>query len=273
MIIGKRMLSRFFIALLSLFFASLTLAAGKGINAQEALIVEKRLKEYASTQTALYPTIKFPHHQCFVEAADKHDIPLPLLIALGRGESNFNAKAVSSANAIGVLQILWPATANDLGIHKRSDLENPCINIEAGARYLKGLIKRYDGDLYRALAAYNYGPGRIKTGQSIPSGAAWYSGYILNHLEYVLTRSSNRNIPPDHKYTEEQQLTLITFSQPLRTKAYIDYMKKNAPDVRLDWFREDTFKYRISLLYLSEKEKLRSVASLRKAGFHVKETP
>ena len=72
------------------------------------------------------------------------------------------------------MQILWPATAQELGIKRKSDLFNPCTNIRAGARYLKYLMDRYKGDYHLALAAYNYGPHRIKQGAApfeIPKGA------------------------------------------------------------------------------------------------------
>ena len=139
---------------------------------------------YLSTSADREPAMRFPYDGCFAASARRHGLPRALLIAVARGESNFDPRAVSSAGAHGLMQILWPATAKELGFRRVTELYEPCRNIDAGARYLRGLLDRYDGDLHLALAAYNYGPGRISpTGRPIPPGAAWYSGYIHRHLE------------------------------------------------------------------------------------------
>ena len=76
-------------------------------------------------------------------------------------ESKFNPTAKSSANARGVMQIV-PGTARDLGL---KDPYNPDDNIRAGVEYMGQLLKRYDYDVKKALAAYNGGMKRIdKTG-------------------------------------------------------------------------------------------------------------
>jgi soluble lytic murein transglycosylase-like protein len=58
----------------------------------------------------------FPHMSCFRSSAKEQKLPLALLFAVARGESNFKKDAVSKANAIGVMQIQWPGTAKHLGI-------------------------------------------------------------------------------------------------------------------------------------------------------------
>ncbi len=118
-------------------------------------------RHYAAQQTSLEPAYTFPHATCFSVAALEYGLPESLLLAIARGESDFDATARSRANAHGVMQILWPGTARHLGIHRLSDLYEPCTNIDAGARYFKELLERYDGNVHLALAAYNYGPGRI----------------------------------------------------------------------------------------------------------------
>ena len=123
----------------------------------------------------------------FVPRPRRYDLPETLLLAVARGESDFEPTARSKANAHGVMQILWPTTARHLGIYRLSELYDPCTNIDAGARYLKELVARFDGNLHLALAAYNYGPERISADvANIPKGATWYSGYIYRHLDYVL---------------------------------------------------------------------------------------
>ena len=91
-------------------------------------------------------------------AAEKHGLDPKLIEAVVRTESDFNAQAVSSVGAQGLMQLM-PETAADLGV---SDAFNPEQNIEAGSRYLKQLMQRYDGDTKLALAAYNWGMGNLE---------------------------------------------------------------------------------------------------------------
>ncbi len=77
-----------------------------------------------------------------------------LIMGLIREESGFYPEAVSSADAVGLTQILTP-----LGARRR--LENPWYNVHAGCAYLRQLIRRYRGNLTVALAAYNAGPTRV----------------------------------------------------------------------------------------------------------------
>ena len=144
-------------------------------------------KNYLRNDTGVEPSYRFPHASCFRAAAATHGLPETLLLAIARGESDFETTARSRANAHGVMQILWPATANHLGIYRLTELYDPCTNIDAGARYLQEMLSRFDGNLHLALAAYNYGPERISADpEDIPSGASWYSAYIFRHLNYVL---------------------------------------------------------------------------------------
>ena len=196
---------------------------------------------YLATQTSVEPAYRFPHASCFSVAALEHDLPETLLLAVARGESDFEATARSRANAHGVMQILWPGTAKHLGIHRLSELYDPCTNIDAGARYLKELMAHYSGNLHLALAAYNYGPGRIgRDGQDIPSGASWYSGYILRHLDYVLGGGVPRTPRGESLYSEIGQSTLVTFGEPYRASAFIERLETMSPDLSLDWFRSIT---------------------------------
>ena len=73
-------------------------------------------------------------------------------------ESGGNPRAVSRAGALGLMQVL-PATGRSLGF-SRTDLRAPTKNVEAGTKYLTMMIDRFDGDLFKALAAYNCGPGK-----------------------------------------------------------------------------------------------------------------
>ena len=57
-----------------------------------------------------------PFKECFEEASERYDVPQRLLVAIAAGESDFNPLAVSSAGAIGVMQIMWPVTARHFGV-------------------------------------------------------------------------------------------------------------------------------------------------------------
>jgi hypothetical protein len=227
-------------------------------------------QNYSEHQTSLEPAYTFPHSTCFRVAALEYGLPESLLLAIARGESDFNATARSRANAHGVMQILWPDTAKHLGIHRLSDLYEPCTNIDAGARYLKELLAHYDGNVHLALAAYNYGPGRIaKDGYGIPSGAVWYSGYIYRHLNYVIGSGSARKPVPDTLYSAIGQSTLLTFGEPYRAEAFIERLEKQSPDLQLDWFRRGTGKFEVVMTYADREEFDRSARRLADAGFRL----
>jgi soluble lytic murein transglycosylase-like protein len=99
-------------------------------------------------------------------AARRHGLAPPLLKAVMAVESNFNPFALSVKGATGLMQLM-PATARDMSV---DDLYDPAQNIEGGARYLRHLTKRFDGDLVKVLAAYNAGPEAVvRAGGAVPN--------------------------------------------------------------------------------------------------------
>jgi soluble lytic murein transglycosylase-like protein len=104
-----------------------------------------------------------PYEEIIEAAADRYRIPAALIRAVIKQESNFNAEAVSQKGAMGLMQLM-PETADLLGV---SDPFKPDENIFGGTQYLVDLISRYDGNLNKALAAYNAGPKRVQ--DSIPN--------------------------------------------------------------------------------------------------------
>ena len=120
-----------------------------------------------------------PFQRCFEIASLQHDVPLPVLLGVASVESGFDPDARSHAGAHGIMQIRWPVTARHLGVRRISELYNPCINIDLGAAYLAELLARYDQDLTLALAAYNYGPTRLRQTSDIPPGVQGYVNRVM----------------------------------------------------------------------------------------------
>lgn len=262
------MRQRYTKAIIALCASGLILLAASGHAVRQDL--DALWAEYADSKATLDPAYRFPHATCFKAAALQYSLPETLLLAVARGESDFEPTARSRANAHGVMQILWPGTARHLGIHRLSELYDPCTNIDAGARYLQELLNTYDGNLHLALAAYNYGPSRIpKDGRQIPSGAEWYSGYIFRHLNYVLGNGKPSRAVPDTLYSDVGQSTLLTFGEPYRAEAFISRLETRAPGLSLDWFRRGTGEFEVVLTYASRDEFDASARRLRNAGFRI----
>ena len=97
------------------------------------------------------------------ELAARFDLSPSLIEALVWQESRWRETAVSPVGARGLAQLM-PATARELGV----DPNDPFANLEGGARYLRQQLDRFDGDLEKALAAYNAGPGRVRRAGGVP---------------------------------------------------------------------------------------------------------
>lgn len=97
-------------------------------------------------------------------ASDKHRIDPDLITSVIHAESAFNPKAVSPKGAQGLMQLM-PGTASSLGVTNAFD---PQSNVDAGTKYLRDLLLRYNGDIAKALAAYNAGPLRVQQYNGVP---------------------------------------------------------------------------------------------------------
>lgn len=104
------------------------------------------------------------HAKAFKAAAKRSGVDDAMLRAIAHAESRFDEKAVSPKGAQGVMQLM-PATAESLGV---TDPFSPAQSIDAGARYLRTLLKRYKNDRTLAIAAYNAGPGAVARYAGVP---------------------------------------------------------------------------------------------------------
>lgn len=116
----------------------------------------------------------------FAEASEKYGVPLALLKAVAKAESGFNASAVSPAGAMGVMQLM-PSTASSLGVTDPFDARS---NIMGGAKLLSQNLKRYNGNIDLALAAYNAGSGNVAKYGGVPPFAETQN-YIKKIHKYM----------------------------------------------------------------------------------------
>jgi len=105
-----------------------------------------------------------PYGSEITTAAQRNGLDPALLAGLIKQESGFNANARSGAGAQGLTQLM-PGTAAGLGVTNPLD---PAQAIEGGAKYLKQQLDRFGGDVARALAAYNAGPGAVQRFGGVP---------------------------------------------------------------------------------------------------------
>lgn len=119
-----------------------------------------------------------------IAAARRHGVDPRLAVEVAIAESNLNQAAVSSAGAIGVMQLM-PATARGLGVDPRN-LEQ---NIEGGVRLLRQLLSQFR-ERAQALAAYNWGPDRVTRAVRQWAGD-WLDhapAETRNYVQKILTR-------------------------------------------------------------------------------------
>ncbi|RFO95464.1 hypothetical protein DIC66_18415 [Rhodoferax lacus] len=130
--------------------------------------------EAEAEATAAAATSSVPWYQHIKQAARAYGVDVHLLQAVVAVESNFDANAVSRSGAIGLMQIMPATAAGYIGLRGTSQslrlqLQDPSINVHAGALYLRDLLDTFSSRVDLALAAYNAGSGNVrKAGNRVP---------------------------------------------------------------------------------------------------------
>jgi hypothetical protein len=125
--------------------------------------------------------------QMIHEVSARYRVDAALVRAVIETESHYNMSAISKRGAVGLMQLI-PGTAQQMGVRNAFD---PKQNLDGGVRYLHGLLERYNGDLDRALAAYNAGPGAVDRAGGVPR--------IRETREYVQKVTDSYNRPDSER--------------------------------------------------------------------------
>jgi len=131
------------------------------VAAEDVVAIEP---EDVFTPVPAKPIIRPPFRELVEAAAARYSVDADLITSVIAVESNFDPKALSRKNARGLMQLL-PETAARLGVQ---NIYDPQENIDAGTRYLRELMQKYNNDLVLTLAAYNAGPERVQQYGRVP---------------------------------------------------------------------------------------------------------
>ncbi|MCR4716367.1 MAG: lytic transglycosylase domain-containing protein, partial [Lachnospiraceae bacterium] len=147
-------------------FSTATIASKKENSGDSSIKFDTFLSESPVAKTSSVSGAANPTslNDIFERASNKYGVDVNLLKALGYEESRFQANAVSSAGAIGIMQLM-PETAKSLGVTNPYDPEQ---NIMGGAKLLAAHLKKYDGNVTLALAAYGAGSGAVDRYGGVP---------------------------------------------------------------------------------------------------------
>lgn len=153
-----------------------------------AAVLEETLHSFSNTQnTSSSAACPEDLNTIFAEASSTYNVSEQLLKAIAKTESNFNSSAVSSAGAVGIMQLM-PSTAESLGV---SDSYDPHENIMGGANLISQLLTKYSGNVSLALAAYNAGSANVDKYDGIPPFTE-----TQNYVEKVLSyMQENISVP------------------------------------------------------------------------------
>lgn len=188
-----------------------TAGAGTTQTADFAAVLE------TNTQTEEKETTAASMDDIFLKAAETYQVPVNLIKAVAKTESNFNPDAVSCCGAQGVMQLM-PSTAAGLGV---TDAFDPEQNIMGGTKYLSQMLDRYDGDVKLTLAAYNAGAGNVAKYGGVPPFKETQA-YVERVMEYM---GEDLDAPLYQTETAVKQNLVFTVRESDKTYTYEDYSR------------------------------------------------
>ncbi len=157
----------------------------------EAIVAATHMEKNGQMSHVVAERVRYPraYWDLFHSASTRLALDPYLVLALARQESLFNPRATSSSNARGLMQLI-PSTAKKMASQNGIDPEavrlyDPSVNVELGTSYLKNLFEMFNGDAFRAVAAYNAGENAVSRWNAKFSGddAEW-----VENIEYKETR-------------------------------------------------------------------------------------
>lgn len=140
------------------------------------------------------------------DSAQRYNLPPALVLGFIKQESGFKPNARSWCGAQGLMQLM-PATAKGLGVQDPWNIEQ---NIEGGCKYIRQNLDHFNGDLKKAVAAYNAGPGAVDKYNGIPpyKETQHYVPAVLSHYEKFAGGSVDFTVPGDYAPGKRQMLDL-----------------------------------------------------------------
>jgi tetratricopeptide (TPR) repeat protein len=190
----------------------------------------KNLFSGLKSQAVLLPNAE-TYSKYINEAAQKHGVDPYLIKSVIKAESDFDAKALSSKGAMGLMQLI-PSTAKLMGC---KNAYSPRQNIMGGTKYLKRLLKRFKGKVDYALAGYNAGPGNVDKYRGIPPFRET-KNYVKKVKHYYKKYSSGVRSFKNRRTVRTIPSVRSDLTNRL-TKAY-NHFKNNEIDTAMEAYRE-----------------------------------
>lgn len=197
---------------------------------QAALTASDSVSQQSDVDFSSYLKTSKTLDEIYTEASQTYGVSEELLKAMTKQESSFRTNATSRSGAQGLMQLM-PATARSLGV---TDSYDPYQNIMGGAKYIKKMLDKYNGDVSLALAAYNAGSNNVDKYGGIPPFAETQN-YVAKITQYL---SEGVEVPDKETHYMVGQATVATdtdityqdlndFAQEILTNifSYEDYMK------------------------------------------------
>ena len=164
----------------------------KKIVEEQGGVFPKRSWRYSEQSQPLWQS---KYNDIIVAAAQKFDVDAALVSAVIKAESDYNPRIVSHKGARGLMQLM-PATAKRFGVTNSFDPEE---NIHAGTRYLRWLLKTFDGNADLAVAAYNAGEGNVWKYDGVPPFRETVN--YINRISKHIRKAIDANVIPSDTST------------------------------------------------------------------------